>query len=146
LETVASGHGLTRRAREFLPAVVDDADLDAKTIILQARTGLEPFADLVNTAALRIARGLDTIVQVLDPSVVVLGGGLMASRWFFDLTRSASQRLLATRRTEAPALAPAALGPWSVIAGLHRLVTPADDDLSTFAVDPEASPSRGLSL
>lgn len=89
LEPVASGGGLIERTRELLPAYAGSslaaADaagaLNAHTIFVQADAG-DPLAarladDMVN--ALGIA--LTNLINLLDPQVIVVGGGVWADGW-----------------------------------------------------------------
>ncbi len=71
LETWISGTGLER---DFLQQT--GLPLEGKEIVLQAARGDQQANLALDHLQDRIARGLATIVDMLDPDVVVLGGGL----------------------------------------------------------------------
>ncbi len=71
LETWLSGTGL---ARDHL-AVTGQA-LRGEAIVEAAEAGDAACADTLQRHALRLARGLASVVNLLDPDVVVLGGGV----------------------------------------------------------------------
>lgn len=71
IETFLSGAGLTRAYRECGGA----SDTDARAIAAEAAAG-GPAAAAIAMYVRRLARGLASIINVLDPDVIVLGGGL----------------------------------------------------------------------
>ena len=71
LETYLSGAGLARTYREL-----GGTDLDAREVAARA-AGAEPqAAAALARYADQLARGLASVVNVIDPAVIVLGGGL----------------------------------------------------------------------
>ncbi len=74
LETYLSGPGL---ARDYATcAGVDPADIKGATVVARAADGERHAADALDRYAHRLARGLATVINTLDPDVIVLGGGV----------------------------------------------------------------------
>ncbi len=71
METWVSGPGLQRDH-----AGVTGESLDARDIAARAMTGDAACRDSLERYAGRLARGLAHVINVLDPDVVVLGGGM----------------------------------------------------------------------
>lgn len=71
LETWLSGPGLSA---DFIERGGDRHD--AKTIVREAALGSSIAQDAITAYEQRLARGLAGIINILDPSVIVLGGGL----------------------------------------------------------------------
>lgn len=105
LERFASGLGMGERYEARTGAVASGAD-----VARLAGAG-DPDAELVvTTAAEAVARAVASLVQVLDPGVVVLGGGVGAGAGTLPrLVRDVVLTLLA--RPKPPAVEPARAGP-----------------------------------
>lgn len=71
LETFLSGPALSR---DF--ARITGVSMDAAAIAAASRAGDRAAAEAIERYASRLARALAVVVDVLDPGVVVLGGGL----------------------------------------------------------------------
>ncbi|MFT4560386.1 MAG: fructokinase [Gammaproteobacteria bacterium] len=71
LETYLSGAGLTRAYAEQQDDVTDASEIAAR-----AEHGEREAQAAIQLYAERLARGLASIVNVIDPAVIVLGGGL----------------------------------------------------------------------
>ena len=71
IETWLSGPGLARDHQQRY-----GASLDAGTIIQSAELGDEKACSSMQRYANRMARALASVINVLDPDVIVLGGGL----------------------------------------------------------------------
>jgi fructokinase len=71
IELFLSGPGLSRDHRERT-----GEDLAAETIAARAAAGDSPYEDALRRYESRMARGLATIINVVDPDVIVLGGGM----------------------------------------------------------------------
>lgn len=71
LETWVAGPALERDFRE-----VSGVALSAEQIAAQAAAGDNRAIDALERHASRLARGLAMVVNILDPEVIVLGGGL----------------------------------------------------------------------
>ncbi len=79
IETFLSGAGL---ARDYLAR--SQNDLPAKKVAAKAQTG-EP--DAVQSLAVykdRLARSLATLINILDPDIIVLGGGISNIRALYE--------------------------------------------------------------
>ena len=72
LETFASATALVRRAREAGAS----ADLDARAIVEGARAGDAGLRRVVTEVALDLGDGLVDAIHLLDPEIIVIGGGL----------------------------------------------------------------------
>jgi fructokinase len=66
-----SGPGLRRDHRERT-----GADLDPEAIAARAAAGDAACEDTLRRYESRLARGLATVINVIDPDVIVLGGGM----------------------------------------------------------------------
>lgn len=71
IETFLSGPGLSRDHKTHT-----GEDLSGETIAARARSGDSACGTALNRYAHRLARALATIINVIDPDVIVLGGGL----------------------------------------------------------------------
>lgn len=71
IEVFLSGPGLARDYRAG-----NGADIDPKTIGALAASGDDVARAMLERYSDRLARGLATVINVLDPEVIVLGGGL----------------------------------------------------------------------
>lgn len=98
IETFLSGPGLVRSAAALAGAVATHDELDAGAIAARAEAGDDTARRAIALYADRLARGLASVINVVDPDVVVLGGGLskiaclyeavprLWSRWVFSDT------------------------------------------------------------
>lgn len=79
IETFLSGPGLARDYRARLPTAMRDEDgppLDAAEIVALAEAG-DPVAEAcLQRYERRLAKALAAVINILDPDVVVLGGGM----------------------------------------------------------------------
>lgn len=97
VETLISGPGVERRYRELGG---DDVRMDA--IVARARAG-EALAGQVFSAFLdRFGRAVANLVNVLDPDVVVLGGGLSLVDELYDAGRAAVARYVFNDELRTP--------------------------------------------
>ena len=82
LETYLSGPGL---ARDYATcAGVDPSDIKGATVVARATDGERHAADALDRYAHRLARGLATVINTLDPDVIVLGGGVSNVAMLYD--------------------------------------------------------------
>jgi fructokinase len=82
LETWLSGPGL---ARDYAKAAgVDPADVKGTTVVARASEGDPHAVATLDRYAHRLARGLATVINVLDPDVIVLGGGMSNVSILYD--------------------------------------------------------------
>ena len=121
-EEYASGNALVRMAREAAadgsaPKLLAEADGDASAVTGHqvtelARAGHEEGLRMFEQLAEPLGNGLATLVAVLDPTLVVVGGGVSeAGEFLLEPVRPALERQLSGRgHREAPELRLAALG------------------------------------
>lgn len=117
LEAVAAGPGLLRAAHRAGLTVAD-------TAALVADAGTEPVAAAVLThAATVLGRALGGLVNLLDPDVVVVGGGVAGTgeAWWTPLRAAFRAEVLAPA---APDLVPTALGRHAGVIGAAALPRP----------------------
>jgi fructokinase len=82
LETWLSGPGL---ARDYAKAAgADPGDVKGTTVVARAVEGDPHAAATLDRYAHRLARGLATVINVLDPDVIVLGGGMSNVSMLYD--------------------------------------------------------------
>jgi fructokinase len=74
LETFISGPGLA--ADYAASAGSTSGAVDAAAIVSRATAGEEPARAALQRYSHRLARGLATVINILDPDVIVLGGGM----------------------------------------------------------------------
>ncbi len=74
LERFAAGLALGHRYRDRT-----GEDVDGRTVISRATAGDSVAAGVVDSAAAALAHALAQVVHLLDPDVVVLGGGIGTS-------------------------------------------------------------------
>lgn len=79
LETWISGTGL-----EWDFARVTSRNLRGPEIVAAAETGDQEAQQALNRLIERMARGLSTVVNVLDPDAIVIGGGLSNLKRLYD--------------------------------------------------------------
>jgi glucokinase len=133
-ERFASGNGLGRLAREAaladkLPAVVELAGGDAETVrgehVTSAAMSGDPGAlDVMNDFGWWLALGLANLANALDPSVIVLGGGLIeAERVVMGPVRRAFAELAEAPEARSVQVLPAQLGERAGAVGAALLAT-----------------------
>lgn len=79
IETFVSGPGMARDH-----AAHGGQALDAEQIARAAAEGDAAARDTLDRYADRLARGLASVINVLDPEVIVLGGGVSNIAWLYD--------------------------------------------------------------
>ena len=110
LESFASGRGVERRYAAALAAVGGGGDdLDCRAITALAAEGRPAALGVVGSAATAMARALRGCVGLLDPDLVVLGGGIGSSGSLLSRLAAAELATLQTRPDPAPVV-PASLG------------------------------------
>jgi glucokinase len=116
-ERYASGAGLARMAREaadagLLDAVVargGEAGLRGEDVVVAAREGDADALAVMARFAWWTALGVANLAAVLDPEVVVIGGGLVeaADLWLDEVRRVLPELLLAAEHRPPPPVLPA---------------------------------------
>jgi glucokinase len=92
LEAYASGRAIGALGREAraagrssaLAAMSADA-ITAREVVAAAELGDDTCAEIVSQAVDLLAMTIDTVLRILDPAVVVLGGGVMSSEYMTKL-------------------------------------------------------------
>lgn len=106
IEPLSGGEGLVRRAREAGLA----AD-GARDVFAASASGDATAARLVATMADALGQQIAVVVQVVNPEVVVLGGGVArAGEAWLAAVRAAVRRYAQRSHTHALRVLPAALG------------------------------------
>jgi len=110
LEAYASGSALVRAAAEVAAAGVPGAaPLDAPGVIEAARSGEGWAIGLIAEVGRHVGIGAASVAAVLDPSIVVVGGGAGAAMapWLLGPAREsfAAHQLGAAHRPEVPIVA-----------------------------------------
>ena len=102
VETYLSGPGLTRDYHAATGTEIDAAGIAARAAggDAQAEAALERYED-------RMARGLATVLNVLDPDVVVLGGGMSRLARLYDSVPRLWQEWAFSDRVTTPLRPPA---------------------------------------
>jgi glucokinase len=86
LEGEAAGPGVARRAAEIASRVPSQmlelaggclTNITAETVVAAARRGDEPARQVLEETARYLGKGFANIVSILNPQMIVLGGGLM---------------------------------------------------------------------
>ena len=83
IETWLSGPALARDHRQAY-----GGSLDARTIIQSAELGDEQACQTLKRYANRMARALASVINVVDPDVIVLGGGLSNCKRLYNAVMS----------------------------------------------------------
>jgi glucokinase len=112
LEQFASGGGIARRYTAAEP----DAEVDGRTVAGLAEAGDPEAMAIVDSAARAVAAALRSCIAILDPGVIVLGGGIGSADGLLVATlRADLDRLLA--RPNPPPVRTAALGTRAGVVG-----------------------------
>jgi fructokinase len=122
VETVLSGPGLARDHRE-----ATGETLDALTITARAANGDERCAATLARYEERLARALAAVINVLDPDVIVLGGGLSNLTRLYETVPKRWGAWVFSDRVDTP-LRPPRHGDASGVRGAAWLWEPAEDD------------------
>jgi len=90
LEAIASGVGIARMAQERF-----GQDLSAQRVIERAEGGDPVAGDIVATACQALGQGIAILWEILEPELIVLGGGLTGSWGFLGPPVVAAARRMA---------------------------------------------------
>lgn len=116
LELVASGKGIAQRARQFGfsgslyqsqgASYCEDLglgkDLDAEAVFDAAAKGDQVASEVIRQATVVLSLALANIIAVIDPELVVLGGGVFRNKELVGLLGSNVRRLVPSRTIIAP--------------------------------------------
>ncbi|MFD7452976.1 ROK family protein [Kitasatospora sp. NPDC059827] len=114
LEEEAAADAVVRAAREFGLAGKGRSRLTAKQVFERARAGEDAALRAVEWEAERLAYAVAVLSAVLDPDLLVLGGGIGSSA---DLLLEPLERALRRFAPMRPTLAPSLLGEEAVLLG-----------------------------
>ena len=101
IETVLSGRGMTQTYHEHY-----DEDLDATQIAQRAAAGDQDAKDCIELYCRQLASCLATVVNVLDPDMIVLGGGLSNIDQLYRLVPIFMQEFVFTEEMQTRLSAP----------------------------------------
>lgn len=119
LEALASGTAIGRSARAALDAgrldgssLRDVPDLDGKAVTLAAQAGDAAAREILAEAGRWLGVGIASLINALDPEVVVVGGGAMQAGELLlgPARRSAAERVVGLQHRPTPPIVPATLG------------------------------------
>jgi glucokinase len=128
LEAFAGAYGIVRTARSLLRSrrrsrLPSGARLDARAVFEAARRGDPVARETVRLTGERLGTAVASLLNVLNPSIVVLGGGIAAS---FDAlaphVRREAARSAFADVTAAVAIEPSRLGNDAAVVGAAMLV------------------------
>ncbi|WP_129667474.1 ROK family protein [Phytoactinopolyspora endophytica] len=147
LEAVAAGPAIAARysRRKKLPEAAD-----TRTVIQRAASGDADAAAVVDEAAGALGEAMAGMITLLDPEMVVVGGGLVhvGTRWWNVLVDTISAHL--TPPVANTAVVPAALGPDAALVGAARYawmnIGHDSDVLQSMSAGDTAPPHRHMEL
>jgi fructokinase len=123
LETFLSGPGLVRDYAAASGATMDG--VTGAVVVARAAAGEAAAGAALDRYAHRLARGLATVINVLDPDVIVLGGGVSNVAMLYDtVPRHLAEFVFSDRVTTT--LVPPMHGDSSGVRGAAWLWPPAD--------------------
>lgn len=123
LESFVSGPALAADHRKATGDLAADAGMTAAEIAARAAAGSAEEAATLERWADRLARGLAMVVNVLDPDVIVLGGGLSNIAWLYETLPTRIGRYAFTDVLDTP-IRPALHGDSSGVRGAAWLWRP----------------------
>ena len=77
LEAIASGPAILAAVRARLPGRFEGVDWTTESVFDEFRRGGRVAVDVIHQATDALARGLAAVMQIVDPDVMVLGGGVI---------------------------------------------------------------------
>ncbi len=112
LETFASGTGIALRAQEKGLAAPDGAGIDARQVAELEAQGDRIAARIMEDARRAFAAAIVSIVDVLNPSLIVVGGGIAIGQGdrLFEPARKALSQSGYSEQARSVELVPAQLG------------------------------------
>ena len=126
LETLASATGVVRLAKEAVargvPSALPEEGLTSADVFAAAGRGDEAARQATDHAVESLGRGLAIGANILNPEVIVVGGGMSkAGDALFAPLRAAFARYALARVGEAVEIVPAALGNDAGVVGAAKL-------------------------
>lgn len=89
IETYASGTGIANRMREKVHDLTDNhlsdykahpEKITSKEVFQLAEEGVQPAIDIIDSAMISLGYGIVNLIHIFNPSMIVLGGGLVEGR------------------------------------------------------------------
>ena len=128
LESFSSGAAIESRAREWAerrPERVErmielsgGPEITAKGLMLAAGEGDQPATEILKETARWLARGIVTVIRILNPEVIVLGGGVAQSgELLLKTLRGSLDEFSSPTITYSTEIVTAALGTYSALYG-----------------------------
>lgn len=118
LESFASGAAIARRYADRTGASLP---VGARSVVALASAGDQNAADVLTSAGSAIGYALAQLVWLLDPGVVVIGGGLGAADTLLHEAMRAQYGQLLVRRPNPPPIVTGALGATAGLLGAAHL-------------------------
>lgn len=132
LEAIGSGPGLHRY---YLALGGDPDSRDARGVVARAHAGEDLARRTVCDSARALGRSIAGIVTVLDPAIVVIGGGMSGAGELWWSTMETTLRAEVIDALADLVVAPATLGAAAPIVGAARAAWRLIDDESTVTVE-----------
>ena len=128
LESFSSGAAIESRAREWAerrPERVErmielsgGPEITAKGLMLAAGEGDQPATEILKETARWLARGILTVIRILNPEVIVLGGGVAQSgELLLKTLRGSLDEFASPTITYSTEIVTGALGTYSALYG-----------------------------
>ena len=129
LEPVASGGGMIQRVRDLLPQYSDSTlhklqdELTSQAIFAASDAGDALAQRIASEAVEALAKALANLINLLNPEVIVVGGGVLADGWFLPRVQAATERqALGAAYRALRGILPSALNPgWVGLLGAATL-------------------------
>jgi glucokinase len=143
LETIASGRAIATRVRRL----TGDATVCARQVFAAAAAGDATCARVVDEAARALGQGLALLVNVLNPEVIAIGGGVAgAGAAYLDRVRAAVRDAAWAPAAAVVRVVPAALGTRAGAIGAALNCWIRGDEADSWIKGDEASPLRPPAL
>jgi len=123
LEALASGRGISMAAQQRLAAGADSVLSSDFATDPAAEAGDELALDVTTQAARYLGLGIVSMVNLFDPSFIVIGGGVAsAGTWFLDIVRSTVSSRSLSRHSRELEIVPSSFGRKAAVLGAVSLV------------------------
>lgn len=145
LELVASGNGIAKRAMQFgfagglnlsqgpghCEELEAGKDVHAEAVFVAASEGDQVAGEVVRQATVGLSLALANIIALLDPELVVLGGGICRNKELVGLVGSNIRRLVPSRSIIVPSNLGQEAQAYGGIAAALEITTPGPSPSST---------------
>jgi glucokinase len=97
LENMVSGPALSRKTKMLI-----DNQLDVKELMVQYKKGNEAATSIINETVEKLARSIYSIICLLDPGKIILGGSVISNNSFLlDILLSYLRQMMITEQFDA---------------------------------------------